>query len=262
MSRPVVELAGVVRRAGGRRIVDGVSLALPPGRVVAVVGPNGAGKSSLVGLASGHVAPAEGRVLYDGTPVAAWAPWRLAAKRAVMAQTGGTAFSFTVADLAAIGAAGVGRGLDAGARAALVATALETADVAHLADRDVTTLSGGERQRARFAQALAQLAAGRSVEERQVLLLDEPVASLDLRHQIFLLDAARARADAGVSVLVVLHDLRLARAYADEVVVMSAGRIAAAGPPDAVITAPLVERVFGLAPAASRGVLDWLAADA
>lgn len=259
MTAPVLELSHVRRHIAGRDLVADVSLSLHGGRMTVLVGPNGAGKSSLIGLASGLVRPDGGTVLYDGRPVATWAPWRLAAKRAVMAQSSETAFSFSVADLVAIGAEGIGRGLDRAARGSIVAEALAVADVAHLAHRDVLTLSGGERQRARFARTLAQLAAGRSLDERQILILDEPVASLDLKHQVFLLDAARDLAQRGVALLVVLHDLALARFYADDLVVLDAGRVAAAGDPTVVLTADRVEAVFGLRPEASRGVLAWLA---
>lgn len=259
MTRPVLELRQVCRRVAGRDLVSDVSLALHPGRITVLVGPNGAGKSSLVGLASGLVRPSAGEVLYDGRAITAWAPWRLAAKRAVMAQASDSAFSFSVADLVGIGADGIGRGLDRTARTNLIADALAIADVAHLADRDVLTLSGGERQRAHFARALAQLAAGRSLDDRQVLILDEPVASLDLKHQVFLLDAARSLAARGTALLIVLHDLALARFYADDLVMLDAGRVAAAGAPAAVLTADRIEAVFGLRPEASRGVLAWLA---
>lgn len=259
MTQPVLELRHVSRHVGTRAIVIDVSLALHPGRMTVLVGPNGAGKSSLVGLASGLTRPNTGDVFYDSRPLSAWAPWRLAAKRAVMTQASTSAFSFSVTDLVSIGADGIGRGLDRAARAHIVADALAVADVAHLADRDVLTLSGGERQRAHFARALAQLAAGRSLDDRQVLILDEPVASLDLKHQVFLLDAARTLAARGTALLIVLHDLALARFYADDLVIVDGGRVTATGHPAAVLTADRIEAVFGLRPEASRGVLAWLA---
>lgn len=255
----VLTLDRVRRRIAGRLLVDDVSLTLAAGRMTVLVGPNGAGKSTLIGLASGLTRPDAGAVLYDGRPVADWPAARLAAKRAVMAQAGDLAFPFSVADMVEIGAEGIGRGLDRAARAAIVAEALDIADVAHLAARDVMTLSGGERQRTRFARALAQLAAGRTVEEHQVLILDEPVASLDLKHQVFLLDAARAQAERGAALLVVLHDLALARFYADNLVMLEAGRVVADGPPATVLTVDRVAAVFGLRPETSRGTLAWLA---
>jgi iron complex transport system ATP-binding protein len=140
----------------------------------------------------------------------------------------------------------------------IVRQAMAIADIGHLAKRDFATLSGGEQQRVRFARALAQLHAGRTVEGDQILILDEPVASLDLKHQVFLLDAARDLARAGVAVMVVLHDLTLARAYADEIVVVSDGRIAARGSADAVLHAPLITRVFGLAKERQHTLLPWM----
>jgi iron complex transport system ATP-binding protein len=183
-------------------------------------------------------------VSYDGAPIATLAAWRLAAMRTVMAQAARIAFPFTVAEAARIGLDGIGRALPPSRRATIVAEALETADIAHLADRSMQRLSGGEQQRAHFARALCQLAAGRTIALRQALFLDEPVASLDLKHQFALMDAARRLARQGLAVLAVLHDLNLAAAYADRLVVMKDGAIAADGPPGHVLDRRLVADVF------------------
>ncbi len=114
-------------------------------------------------------------------------------------------------------------------------------------------MSGGEQRRVQFARALAQLEAGRSIADRQALLLDEPVANLDLRHQLALLDAARLAAARGVAVLIVLHDLNLAARYADTLAVMRDGAFVACGPPAAVLSAGLLSDVFGVDLAVTGG---------
>ncbi len=130
---------------------------------------------------------------------------------------------------------------------AIVEQALGQADVLALAGRDFQTLSGGEQQRVQFARAMVQLEAGNSIEPRQALLLDEPIASLDLRHQIGLLEALREKVRSrGIAALAVLHDLNLAARFADHLVVMKEGRIIAAGAPGSVLTPARIEEAFGV----------------
>jgi iron complex transport system ATP-binding protein len=232
----------------GRSLVQDVSLSLHPGRLTVVIGPNGAGKSTLMRLLTGEIAPSAGSVHMDGAPLSDLPAWRLACRRAVMVQAARLAFPFTAHEVAALGASGVGRSLTAVAVSDLVTRSLEIADVAHLAARAYQTLSGGEQQRVQFARALAQLEAGRSVADRQILFLDEPVSSLDLKHQLALLDAARALAEeSGIAVLAVLHDINLALAYADHLLVMHEGRLAAQGEPERIVTDDLLAAVFGVA---------------
>ncbi|MGJ3262797.1 MAG: ATP-binding cassette domain-containing protein, partial [Salinarimonas sp.] len=177
--------------------------------------------------------------------------WRLAARRAVMAQSETMAFPFPVAELVGIGLDGAAGGLRGAERDARILAALDRADIAHLAARDVQTLSGGERQRAQFARALAQLEAGRAAMRDdgggQVLFLDEPVSSLDLGHQLALLEAARALAAEGIGVVAVLHDLNLAALYADRILALSGGRMVAQGAPGEVLDAGLLRDVFAVA---------------
>ncbi len=246
MNAPLLEAEGVGYAVRGKPLLAGVSLALQPGRLTVVVGPNGAGKSTLLKLLTGELTPSAGRVLIDGRPIAAVPAWRLACRRAVMMQAARLAFPFTAWEVAALGASGVGHAMPEHQRRRIVGAALETADVGHLSGRSYQTLSGGEQQRVQFARTLAQLSAGRSTEPRQILFLDEPVSSLDLRHQLALLDAAAALARDGVAVLAVLHDLNLALAYADRLVVIHEGRVAADGDPAQVVTDRLLAEVFGV----------------
>jgi iron complex transport system ATP-binding protein len=228
-----------------RALVDAVSLELALGAVTIIVGPNGAGKSTLLRLFSGELSPTAGEVFCDGVGMTRLAPWFLACRRAVMTQAHHLSFPFTVFEVARLGLDGIGKGLTAGRREQIVAQCLLARDVLHLATRRYDTLSGGEQRRVQFARALAQLEAGRSFSARQALLLDEPVANLDLRHQLALLDAARAAAARGVTVLIVLHDLNLAIRYADTLAIMRNGALAACGAPSDVLSDGLISEVFG-----------------
>lgn len=246
-----LEARGLVLRRGRDTLVDGVDLVLPPGRLLVVVGPNGAGKSSLVGLLSGAVTPTAGEVRLDGRSLAQWPPAELARRRAVMRQQAELAFNFTVREVAELGRS-PHRGLASAAEdAAAVRWAMQAAQIAVFADRLYPTLSGGERQRAQLARVLAQLRGRDDGLAGRCLLLDEPTASLDLRHQFEVLEVARALAAQGCAVLAVLHDLAMAARYADEVLVMQQGRVVATGRPDRVLADPAVEAVFEIR-------LEWL----
>lgn len=241
---PVLQVRGLDVVRGGRRTVQGVDLDVAAGQVVALVGPNGAGKSTLLGAVARDLAPAAGRVLLHGHDLALVRPRDLARRRAVLPQEQHVAFAFTVLDVVHLGRA-PWRGTPAARDDdAVVGRCLELCDVAHLADRTVTTLSGGERARVALARVLAQQA--------PLLLLDEPTAALDLGHQELVLRTAVAHARAaapeggaaGRATVVVLHDLTLAAAYADTVVVLDAGRVVAHGAPREVLRPDLLSRVW------------------
>ncbi|MCG6121503.1 MAG: heme ABC transporter ATP-binding protein [Microvirga sp.] len=248
----LIEARGARLAIHGRDLVRPTDIAIAAGEVLVVVGPNGAGKTSLLRLLTGETAPSAGEVLYDGSPLRDWPAWRLSAKRAVMAQAQRLSFPYTAHDVARIGVEGGARPGRRASRDAICRQALARADALHLAHRDYQTLSGGEQQRVQFARVLAQLSAGRGVAGAQALFLDEPVASLDLRHQLELMDAARDVAAEGVAVVAVLHDLNLAAAYADRLVVMADGAAIADGPPGTVLDDALVARAFGVGLAVRR----------
>lgn len=243
-SGPILSGREVSFLAGGRRLVAEASLELAGGTTTILIGPNGAGKSTLLKLLTGEIKPAGGRIEIAGEPLETVPAWRLACQRSVMAQHARLAFPFSVYEVAQLGVDGIGRALTRQRREAVVAEALAAAGVLDLAGRRYQTLSGGEQQRVQFARVLCQLEAGRSVAERQVLFLDEPIASLDLCHQLALLDMARSIAARGVAVLIVLHDLNLAVTYADHLVVMDRGRIIAQGPPAQTLDDALLHQVF------------------
>lgn len=238
MSGPhLYQMEDIVLERGGRRLLDGVSLALTPGTVTVVIGPNGAGKSTLLKVLAGELRPARGRVTLDGRDIATVPPALLARRRAVLAQSTEVAFPFTVAEVVGIGLMGAGPGAEPRIEAALAKV-----DLSGFAARRIEQLSGGERQRVHLARVLAQLDA--SGEGAGFLLLDEPTSSLDLSHQLLVLEVARRHAQAGGGVLAILHDLNLAAMAADVLVVVEKGRIAAAGPPSEVLTDGLLRTVF------------------
>ncbi|TDO51284.1 iron complex transport system ATP-binding protein [Kribbella sp. VKM Ac-2527] len=220
---------------GGALILDGVTLPVRTGEVLALVGPNGAGKSTLLNALCGDV-PWQGEVCLYGEPLDHWSQVEMAMRRAVMLQQAMISFPFTVGHIVAMGRAPwIGTEAEEQADEA-VRTALTLADVVSFVDRVFSSLSGGERARVSLARALAQ--------RTQLLLLDEPTAALDLHHQEDVLQLARSRAAEGDAVVVVLHDLNLAAGYADQVAVLSRGALAAYGPPRVVLTAPLLSKVY------------------
>ena len=245
-----LEARGLVLRRGRSTLVDGVDLHLPPGRLLVVVGPNGAGKSSLVGLLSGAVAPTAGTVRLNGRLLAQWPPAELARQRAVLRQQAELGFNFTVREVAELGRS-PHRGLASAAEdSRAVAWAMRAAQIEDFADRLYPTLSGGERQRAQLARVLAQLQGRDDGLDGRCLLLAEPPATLDLRHQLELLELAKSLTVRGCAVLAVLHDLAMAARYADEVLVMQRGRAVVRGRPAEVLATAQVEAVFEVR-------LDW-----
>ncbi len=232
--------ASVTLELAGARILDGVDLSVGPGELVALVGPNGAGKSSLLAVLAGDLAPSSGSVELGtelgSAPVGEHAARDLARLRAVLPQQQTLSFGFRVDAVVRMGRTPWYRTSRDADDDRVVADALERTDMTALAERLFPTLSGGEQARTTFARVLAQ--------ETPVLLLDEPTAALDLRHQEALLELARGIAREGAAVVVVLHDLSLAAAYADRVCVLEGGRIRADGPPAEVLTGELLSEVY------------------
>ncbi|MFV0320708.1 MAG: heme ABC transporter ATP-binding protein [Microbacterium sp.] len=221
----------------GREILAAASIEVCSGQVHALVGPNGAGKSTLFGVLAGDLAPARGSVMLDDAPLRDIRPRDLARLRAVLLQSNTVSFPFTVEQVVRMGRAPWARTPAEDDDDRVVAAAMAETDVAGFATRTFPSLSGGERARVALARVLAQ-ATG-------VLMLDEPTAALDLKHQEDVLRIVRTRAAAGAAVAIVLHDLNVALAYADRVTLLSHGRVVAAGAPAEVLTAARIEEVYG-----------------
>jgi iron complex transport system ATP-binding protein len=221
-------------------ILKGISLDVSAGQLVGVLGPNGAGKSTLLRIVAA-VLPASGGVVFlDGRALGEWSARERAQRLAYIPQRTGIPFPFRACELVLMGRTPhLGRWQKESAEdLRIVDEAMTLTDIKHLAQRDVTTLSGGEMQRVALARALAQ--------QPTFLLLDEPTASLDLRHQLEILDVLVGLAGRGITVLTALHDLNLAAAYCSAVVLLSEGEVYAVGPPKAVLTQEILHAVFGV----------------
>lgn len=237
----VLEARSLSSGYGGRTVVDGVDLVLPPGRISVIVGANACGKSTLLKTLSRLIPATDGAAVLDGKAITQIPTKKLALTLGLLPQQPIAPEGIAVSDL-------VGRGRHPHQKMfrswtadddLAVADALRTTGISDLADRAIDELSGGQRQRVWIAMALAQ--------GTDVLLLDEPTTFLDLAHQVEVLDLLtdlnRAR---GTTIAMVLHDINLAARYADHLFAMRDGHIVASGAPKDVVTPALIDEVFGL----------------
>jgi iron complex transport system ATP-binding protein len=224
---------------GKTRVLHGIDLAAPPGKLVTVIGPNGSGKTTLMRALSGDIAYS-GRAELNGIDIARTRPWELAAMRGVLPQSSSLSFPFTVREIVQLGTregvADTGR--------ANVAEALERVDLSGFEGRMYQELSGGEQQRVQLARVLCQVWEPVLDGKARYLFLDEPVSSLDIRHQLQIMNVARDFALQGGGVLAILHDLNLTAMYADRVVLLKDGRVHTEGAPGAVLTDDNLRAVY------------------
>ena len=235
---PGLKAAGVSYSARDRALVNNVDLKLRPGELLAIVGPNGAGKSTLCGILAGDLPPTAGQVEICGQPLRGINPGELARLRSMLSQHTVIRFPFTAREVALMGRHPHISRWKAPTETdyAMVDAAMQGVQVSHLADRIYSTLSGGEQRRVSIARVLAQ--------DTPVVLLDEPSAALDIGHQQLVMSMCRQLAYEGRCILAVLHDLNLAGAYADRVLVMSQGEVVAAGTPEEALRPELLSAVF------------------
>jgi iron complex transport system ATP-binding protein len=225
----------------GRDVLEGVDLEARQGELLAIVGPNGSGKTTLLRALAGTLRPTNGTALIEGAEASGLKARERARRLAVVPQSNSVEFAFTVREVVEMGRTPYLTGLGTLSKAdrAAVDKALERAGVAALADRTATELSAGQAQLVSIARALAQ--------ESTVLLLDEPTAHLDVTHQIEVMDTVRRLAhDGKMACAAVLHDLNLAAAFADRILLLSKGRVRACGTPAEVLTRPNIAATFGL----------------
>ncbi len=234
----MIEARGIGLRLDGREILTDLTLDVHAGEVLALVGPNGAGKSTLLSILSGDSRPSAGEVTLLGRPIGHYRAVELARLRSVLTQSNAVSFPFRVIEIVQMGRNPWMRTSTVDEDREAVIRAVQSADVEHLLGRRFTSLSGGEQARVSLARVLAQ--------STDIVFLDEPTAALDLRHQEEIMRAARALAARGRAVVVVVHDLSLAGAYADRIALLDNGRLDALGAPAEVMTAERVGRVYGL----------------
>ncbi|MET0990273.1 MAG: heme ABC transporter ATP-binding protein [Glaciihabitans sp.] len=236
---PGLDASGVTVVVDGSTLVDGVDIRVRPGRLTALIGPNGAGKSTLIRAIAGVTRPVSGTVTWRGTPWNAIPRKDRARTLALVEQDAHAELPLTVEAVVALGRT-PHRALfaaDSAEDRRAVASAMAEAQVTEFAHRQFDSLSGGERQRVHLARALAQ--------SPQLLLLDEPTNHLDVHAQLDSLALVHTltRRD-GVAALAALHDLNLAAAFADDIVVLSSGRVVAAGAPEDVLTASMLREIY------------------
>jgi iron complex transport system ATP-binding protein len=231
------DIEGLTFAYGAAPVLRDVTLAIEPAQLTAVVGPNGAGKSTLMAVLAGLQSRYTGSCRFDGREIREWNKRELARRAAFVPQSLRLEFPFTAEQVVFMGRTPYCHGLFESPRDRdAVRRAMELTDSQAFAERPFRELSGGERQRVALASALAQ--------EPEALLLDEPTTYLDLKHQIHLYRLLRDLARAGRMVVAITHDLNLAAAYADRIIALTDGQIAADGRPEDVVTEAAVARVF------------------
>ena len=234
---------------GRKVLISDISATFAPGGLHLLVGPNGAGKSTLVKVLARLLRPQTGTVEYEGADVSHVSEAELAKRRAVLSQAIEIAFPLTVREVVLMGRYPHFSGRPGPTDDRIVDEVMQHFDVTEFRDRYYQTLSGGERQRVNFARVLAQLWRDDSVDSCRYLFLDEPLTFLDIRHQIDFMKRIRGFTDAGHVVTVgVVHDLNLAARFADQILMLSGGRIVAHGTPADVLTTERIEQVFGVEP--------------
>jgi iron complex transport system ATP-binding protein len=235
----VLVASHVSYHAGPVALIKDISLALTLGRLLAVVGPNGAGKSTLLHLLAGDLRPTEGQIELDGRPLQSYSPLQLARLRAVMTQHTLIPFAYQVEQVVAMGRYPhtARRDVSPDQGRQVVSLAMRRTEIEPYRARTYPTLSGGEAARTLMARTMAQTT--------EVLLLDEPTASLDIRHQELMMQTCRTLAEEGKAVCVIVHDLNLAAAYADQIALLCRGTLAAQGTPFATLLAPQLSEIYG-----------------
>jgi len=236
----LLEAQGISVMRDGRRLLSDTSLQLRSGELHALLGPNGAGKSTLLHVLSGEWAISKGTITLGGRALGSLSAADQARRRAVLPQHDALSFGFTVREMVGLGRYAAADQRPAHQRQILKAV-MEATDVTHLAERRYPSLSGGERRRAQLARVLAQV----WDVPHAVLLLDEPMHSLDLAHQHAMLALLRALAERGFAVLASLHELNLAARYAHHISLMHPGQLLLSGTPEQVLDEPQLQALYG-----------------
>jgi iron complex transport system ATP-binding protein len=242
MTSALIESRGLHFRRGSRAVLEDVNFTIDTGEFVAIVGPNGAGKTTLLRILAGALKPSAGEVFFDGRNLNDWSARDLAMRRAVLSQSTHVAFPFTVNETLRLSVPDValGRGINQ-----LVAEMLHVVGLSGFGSRVLQELSGGEQQRVHLARVLTQLKSTQN-DRPQILFLDEPVAGLDLKHQLATMRSARQWVGPKLTVIAVVHDLNLAGTHASRVLCVHEGKLAADSTPEACLTPALVKTVFGV----------------
>ena len=238
----MLEARNIHVRLGKTAILHGIDLQAAKDQFTVIIGPNGSGKTTLLRALTGEIG-FTGEVRLNGVDIASARPLELASLRGVLPQSANLSFPFTVHEVVRLGlTTGNQTGVDAGAR---IEEALAAVDMDGFGGRFYQELSGGEQQRVQLARVLTQVWEPVFEGKPRCLFLDEPISSLDIRHQLQIMQIARRYAEAGGGVVAILHDLNLTAHFADHVVLMDRGRVNASGNPQMVLTPSNLETVYG-----------------
>ena len=240
-----VEAENLTVRYGDHTVLRNIAFEAKAGCVTVIAGPNGSGKTTLLKALSGDISYA-GKIWLNGDNIADLKPHQMATRRGVLAQETTLGFPFTVAEVVRIGqSVSGGAHKDRAFRDRRVAEALAAVDLAGFAGRFYQELSGGERQRVQLARVLCQIWEPVDASGPRWLFLDEPVSSLDIRHQIGVMELAAAYAQRGGGVIAVMHDLNLTSMFANHITLLSRGDVVASGSPQMVMTDAALSETFG-----------------
>lgn len=220
-------------KLGGKEILKGLSVSTENNKVVGLIGPNGCGKSTLIKTTFGICTKTDGSITVDGKDISAYSPRQLASMIGYVGQDAACTFDFSVEDVVSMGL--YSRNEKAASPKQIVSDALDELQISHMRDRSILSLSGGERKMVFIARAIVQGA--------DTLILDEPTNHLDIKHQLFLLDYLK---NSGRTILIVLHDLRLAAHYCDSIYLLKDGHNLCSGTPAETLTEENVADVFGI----------------
>ncbi|MDG0968720.1 MAG: heme ABC transporter ATP-binding protein [Porticoccaceae bacterium] len=228
------------------KLLHQLSIEVLPAEVVALVGPNGAGKSTLLRVLAGDITPTRGNVFYDRQNIANLCILQRAHYRSVMSQSQPMVYDYNVKDIVSMGWLHGDNEVHNKALGLALQETMERCDIDHLDNRRFNTLSGGEQKRVHLARALLQLWLPDTSAQHRYLLLDEPLANLDMTHEINMLGVIKQCAQEGIGVLIVLHDLNLAAKFADKIVLCNQGRVVSQGSPEQVFDSDILTSVYGV----------------
>jgi iron complex transport system ATP-binding protein len=239
----MIELSNVIVHLSGKLIVDDISFSARAGELTAICGPNGSGKTTTMKAISGELAYA-GSARINGDEITGFEPWKLASIRGVLPQASAISFPYTVREIVRMGLT-TGRNRQPELSERIAAGALAAVDLGGFEGRFYQELSGGEQQRVQLARVLCQIPEPVVDGKPCWLLLDEPVSSLDISHQLAIMKLAKSFCQRGGGVVAVMHDLNLTALFADRMALLKSGRLATFGAVKDVLTDSHLETVFG-----------------
>ncbi|MBB3451926.1 iron complex transport system ATP-binding protein [Rhizobium sp. BK313] len=250
----MIDVLNLSVRLAGKTVVHDASFTAKAGALTAICGPNGSGKTTIMKAVSGELAY-QGSVRLNEAEIGNLHAWKLAEMRGVLPQASAISFPFTVREIVRMGLT-TGRNRHPKQADRIAAEALSSVDLAGFEGRFYQELSGGEQQRVQLARVLCQISEPTIDGKPCWLLLDEPVSSLDISHQLTIMTLARQFCQRGGGVIAVMHDLNLTALFADQMVLLKNGRLQAAGPVADVLTDRHLQDVFGCALRVNRVPLD------